>query len=293
MSQGVYGTKIPATINPSTDVDIYYSYRETLADDDLTNLTFKSLDSSNLLVSKVGNNVLEGMYNLKLPVNEFSKKGFYSVYIKPKEIECEITDVSVLVTYPDIKGIVININNITDDAIKSLLTTNNGLVGYRVIYFDNNIRQSECKIITSNGRCEPVVQNLTNSNQNSIRYRYNDNSDFVFITLTPSIAPSYNENMYQYIGKVGQKICIVNTLFEPILLDIEMVEHDAETISTMLEGSQLRNLDEGMITTFNEQGDIYHQSEHYTLKNNSGQPVYEVKKNKVGSIDFTQTITDK
>ena len=30
-----------------------------------------------------------------------------------------------------------------------------------------------------------------------------------------------------------------------------MVDHDADTISTMLEGNQLRDLDNGIVTTFN------------------------------------------
>jgi hypothetical protein len=47
-----------------------------------------------------------------------------------------------------------------------------------------------------------------------------------------------------------------------------------------------------LVTTFTDDNQIYHQSEHYTLKDN-GVPVFEVKKNKKGSIDFTQTLEDK
>ena len=36
------------------------------------------------------------------------------------------------------------------------------------------------KIVTSNNRAEPVNQNLTNTNQKAIRYRFNDNG----VTLT-------------------------------------------------------------------------------------------------------------
>ena len=78
------------------------------------------------------------------------------------------------------------------------------------------------------------------------------------------------------------------------MLDIEMVDHDADTISTMLEGSQLRDLDNGLVTTFNDDNGIYHQSEHFTLKNKeTGTPVYEVKQNKMNSIDYSQTLDDK
>lgn len=55
---------------------------------------------------------------------------------------------------------------------------------------------------------------------------------------------------------------ISSTKFNPVTVEIEMVEHDADTISTMLEGDQLRNLDTGTITTFNKEGGIYHQAKY-------------------------------
>ena len=301
MSQGVYGTKIPSIINPSTDVDIYYSYRESLGDDSFTKHNFIKLDSENLTQITMNNDsnnntgydsIIDGLYNMRLPLDKFNKKGFYSVYIKPKDIAVEIKDVGFLVSNTNIKGIVIDLDSI-DVKYKHLFSTDNGLVGYRITYFDESQRKNYCRIITSNHKCEPVTQNLNNANQKSIKYKYTDNSNYVFITITPSLIPSYEINSDIYIGKSTQKIYVTNTLFEPILLDIEMVDHDFDTISTMLEGSQLRDLDNGLITTFDKNGQIYHQSEHYSLKNSMGKPVYEVKKEKDASIDFTQTINDK
>ena len=78
------------------------------------------------------------------------------------------------------------------------------------------------------------------------------------------------------------------------MLDIEMTEHDMDTLSYMLEGSQLRDLDNGLVTTYDENNQIYHQSEHYTVKDSAtGKPVFEVKRNKNTSIDFSQTLEDK
>jgi hypothetical protein len=78
------------------------------------------------------------------------------------------------------------------------------------------------------------------------------------------------------------------------MLDIELTTHDADTISYMLENSQLRNIDNGLVTTFNDNNEIYNQSEHFTLKDQyTGKPVYEVKENKKNNIDFSQTIDDK
>jgi hypothetical protein len=139
-----------------------------------------------------------------------------------------------------------------------------------------------------------VISAPTSSSDKSYTYRYEDSSTYTFITVSPSSAPTFKDNQTPYIGKVGQDILLVNTLFEPIQIDLEMVTHDADTISTMLEGSQLRDLDNGLITTFNENDEIYHQKEVYTLKDQyNGKPVYEVGKEKKNSIDFTQTINDK
>jgi len=298
MSNGVYGTRIPSNISQN-DVEIYYTYRPTLNSSTSENLIFHKLDSSILVKSSRVldgeiDNVVEGMYNLKLPVNVFNKKGFYTVYIKPKEIKTVIADVGTLASFPSVRGIVIDTEKIPI-ADRHLFTTNNGIVGYRIIYFDKSLERDDYyRIVTSNNRCEPLTQSVTNSNDKVSSYRYNENSTLTFVTVSPSSAPSFKANELPYIGLTSQQVVFVNTKFEPIAIDIEMVEHDADTISTMLEYSQLRDLDNGLITTFNDDGEIYHQSEHYTLKDEyTGNPVFEIKKMKKDDIDFTQTLEDK
>ena len=298
MSNGVYGTRIPSNISQN-DVEIYYTYRPTLNSSTSENLIFHKLDSSILVKSSRVldgeiDNVVEGMYNLKLPVNVFNKKGFYTVYIKPKEIKTVIADVGTLASFPSVRGIVIDTEKIPISD-RHLFTTNNGIVGYRIIYFDKSLERDDYyRIVTSNNRCEPLTQSVTNSNDKVSSYRYNENSTLTFVTVSPSSAPSFKANELPYIGLTSQQVVFVNTKFEPIAIDIEMVEHDADTISTMLEYSQLRDLDNGLITTFNDDGEIYHQSEHYTLKDEyTGNPVFEIKKMKKGDIDFTQTLEDK
>lgn len=293
-SNGVYGTKVAVNVSEK-DVEIFYSYSPTRNSDDVNKSEFQKLPSSLLKDAATKDNkfFLEGVKNLKLPLQYFNKKGFYTVYIRPKEIKAVINNVSTLTSYPDVRGIVINTESVPE--LKDELQTNNALVGYRVIYLDNNgNRENYYRIVTSNNKCEPVEQSLENVNQNAIKYRFNESSTLTFITLTPSVAPSFKPNATPYIGQTNQQIIFVNTKFEPIMLDIEMVDKDADTISTMLEGSQLRSLDNGLVTTFNENNEIYHQSEHYTLKKQeTGEPVYEVKKNKQNSIDFGQTLDDK
>lgn len=264
-NNGTYGTKRPAFIS-STDVDIFYSYRPNRNTDDPNFSSFVKLDSdilSTANASDENNNnlgVLPGVYNIKLPLDKFSKPGIYTIYIRPKEINAKILDVSYLAAYPNIKGVIFDTTNI--DAPDSTIFNNGELVGYRIEYLDNNGMTGLYRLITSSNRCEPVAQNLNDSVQNSIRYRFNDSSNLLFCTVTPSTSMSFKSSSTPYIGENGQNVKLVNTKFNPVMFEVELVEHDDETIATMLEGDQLRNLDNGLITTFNKDGEPYHQASY-------------------------------
>ena len=255
----VYGITKPANINTS-DVDIFYYYKPSRSTNSSSYDGFKKIERAGDLLSPAklsmdnAQEVLPGMYNLKLPLTIFKEKGIYTIYIKPKEISAKILDVSTLSAHPNIKGLVIDTSNLEQSNI-----TNGSLVGYRIEYFNNEERTEIFRIITSNNKCEPVSQNL-NDNSKAVRYRFNDSSDLMFCTVTPSVGNTFKSNSEPYIGKAGQEIRLVNTKFNPIAIEIEMVEHDDETISYMLEGEQLRNLEKGLITTFNKKGEIYHQA---------------------------------
>ena len=299
MASDVYGISVPANIDSSM-VDIYYAYHETRNSDSTSDAVFTKLPSSilsNVLYngSDSTDNVLEGMYNLKLPLEYFNRKGFYTVYIKPKEVPAVITDVSTLAAYPSVKGIILDSNAVDDATTRAKVLNNNALVGWRIIYLDDNgERLDYYRLITSNNKCEPLVLASSSSSDKSYTYRYNESSTLSFLTVTPSTAPSFKSNAAPYIGKPTQRILLTNTAFESVMLDLELVDHDADTISTMLEGSQLRDLDNGLVTTFNENNEIYNQAEHFTLKDsNTGVPIYEVKNNKKNNIDYSQTLDDK
>lgn len=301
MAIAAYGTNIPINISNSditSLVDISYCYHENRTYDSLSNATFYPLESTILTQAQRDSDsgvdqVVEGMYNLQLPVSVFNRKGFYTVYIKPKEIAATIADVGTLTAYPDIRGLVIDISTIDNDNIQTKAQNSNELAGYRIIYLDDSgNRQDHYRIITSNNRCEPVIQAPNSSSDKSYTYRYEESSNLIFVTVTPSSAPSFKTNATPYIGKPTQRILLVNTLFEPIMLDIEMTTHDADTISYMLENSQLRDLDHGLVTTYDENGNIYIQHEYYTMKDQyTGKPIYEVKENRDSNIDFSQSST--
>lgn len=288
----IYGTSRPANISEN-DVEIFYHYKPSRSSDDESFKTFKKLDSKLLMKTKAnidGNNsdfILHGLYNLRLPISTFNKKGIYTIYIKPKEIMTEIIDVSTLSSHPNIKGIVIDGNSLEND----VLTSNGSLVGYRIEYYnDDNERTEEFRIITSNNHCEPVAQNLNDPMHKGIRYRFNESSPLIFCTLTPTTSMSFKSNSIPYIGRATQKISIINTKFEPIMLEIEMVEHDIETISTMLEGDQLRNLETNTITTYNKEGGIYHQVACGTITDPDSGLVHDFKVVNENNIDFNEDI---
>ena len=277
-----YEKKKPAFIT-SNDVDIFYSYRPNRNTNSSEFSAFKKLDSD-ILTSvnaedEAGDSlgVLPGIYNIKLPLDKFSLPGIYTIYIKPKEIQSRIVDVSTLAAYPDVRGIVISASNtISPD---SSIFNNGGLVGYRVEYLDDtNVRMGEYRLITSSNRCEPVAQNLNDSVQNSIRYRFNDSSNLLFCTVTPSTSMSFKSSSTPYIGENGQNVKLVNTKFNPVMFEVELVEHDDETIATMLEGDQLRNLDNGLITTFNKDGEPYHQASYgHVVNKGTNLPITSLK----------------
>ena len=302
MANGVYGTNIPTSISNdliANYVDIVYSYSRTRNSTDVEGSKFEKLSSDNmknvvLSKSETNDNMVDGLYNLKLPTDIFGKKGFYTIYIKPKEIPVTIMDVSTLHDFPTVRGIVIDLKAIPTE-LKGDASVNNGLLGYRVIYRNNDgTRSNELRIVTSNNKCEPVVNVSTTTNSKTYSYRYNENSTYTFITVTPSMPLSYKASSTPFIGKATQNIYLVNTLFEPICIELEMVENDIDTVTNILTGNQLRDLNNGLLTTFDKDNNILVQHEMSTLKSSeTGTPQYEVKENRSENIDFTQTITDK
>ena len=291
---GIYGTIKPAYItNIDNDVEIFYSYRKNRGVNDATT-NFEPGDTRWLVPATAktengGIEVLPGVFTLQLPLETFGEVGIYSIYIKPKEIEAIIQDIGVLSAYPDVRGMVLQ----TFTGNDSVLNVNGALTGYRVEYFGfNNTRSEDFTIITSSNKCSTIIQNIISTNQKAVRYRFDDTSNLIFCTVSPSTSPSFNANALPYIGRVNEKIRLVNTKFEPLLIEIEMVEHDEETISIMLEGNQIRNLDNGLITTYNFDNEIFRQHEYYTIKETTGRNLYDVKVDRKDNIDSSQDFNE-
>ena len=300
MANNTYGIVRPALINPS-DAEIFYSYRPTRNSDDNGFRKWRKIDD---VASVLSNGELEipdgadprlpGMYNLNLPISIFGKKGFYTVYIRPKEITCTIKDVGSLISFPEIKGIVVDLNEISEN--RSIFNNDN-LVGYRVEYYsfqDNGLmRQQYYRLVTSNNLCEPVSQNITTANTSSNGYRFNAGGTLSFITLTPSTSPSFKPNSTPYIGVPNQKIVFCNTKFDPVAIEIDMVEHDFETLGYGIYGETVRNLDNGRVTIYNGSEEPFKQFEYSTIKDNyTNRSIAELKQDVSDNIDMSLDINE-
>jgi len=292
MATGNYGTIRPADVSVD-DVEIFYSYtpnRESLIDVELI-----PLDPAEVLVpaNNPDNNteIFGGLYTLQLPTSIFGSKGFFNIIIRPKQIRTTIQDCSVLIDNQDVKGIVFDINQVPEE-LKSRFENGN-LVGYRVEYLKEETGTGQDKIqnlfriITSNNRALPISQNQGNSNA-SVAYTFNDNSTSVFCTVSPSSAPSIKPNATPFIGNPQQNVILTNTFFDPVMLEIEMVEFDDETLAYALFSNQTKSLEDGIYTIYNFGNQIYRQYNLYEVKDQfTGKPLYEVREQKF-NIDPTK-----
>jgi len=302
MANGMYGVVRPSDVTPD-DVEVFYHF--TPSRDKIGNTTLIKLNSNDVLFkmdnpNKTQSNVsgfeiFGGMYTLKLPVANFGVKGFYTIIIKPVEIRTKIVDVGVLSAFPDTNGLLFDISSLPQSFVNKF--ENNGLVGYRIEYLNTNSAASDAKInnffrvVTSNNRAEPVNQNLTNTNQKAIRYRFNDNSTLTFCTVSPSSASNVKPNAFPFIGQPNQEVIITNTFFNPMMIEVEMVQHDIETLAFALFGNQSKSLEDGIYTIYNFNNDIYKQYDLYEIKDKfSGKPLFEVREQRT-SIDFNKTFT--
>jgi len=299
VATGTYGTIRSADVSPD-DVEIILNY--TPSRDVTDNFVLTKLDAKTILRpyfhnSQTGGNanieILGGLYNLKLPADQFNRLGIYTLYIRPAEIRTKITDCGILSALPNVKGIVIDLNNVPSEFRNKFV--NQGLVGFRVEYLnaDGSKIPNFFRIITSSFYCEPVVQNLTNTSQKSIRYIYVEGtSNLLFCTLSPSSSPTNKPNATPFIGTPDQNIIISNTFFNPITTEIEIVDQDISTLAIALYGNQTKSLDDGVYTIYDSNNNIYKQYNLYEVRDQFNDLLYEVRQDRGNNIDFSKAFNN-
>ena len=283
MSVGSFGNIRPSDVSPG-DVDIFYHYVSGRTAN--APVTFKKLLSTVLTPvfhnANTGGNanveILGGMYNLSLNSSDFSELGIYTLYLRPKEIRTLIYDCGVLSSLPSVRGLVIDLGQVSSNDVNKF--SPQGLVGYRVEYLDvnNQKKPNFFRVVTSSFYCDVVPANVTNSTDTAIRYRYSDiATNYVFLTLTPSAAPTSRPNVIPFIGQAGQKIILTNTFFNPTMIEIEMVEHDASTLAYALYGNQSKSVANGIYTIYDKDNNIYKQYNLYEIKDEFNESLFEIR----------------
>jgi len=255
MAVGVYGTKKLADID-FNDVDILYSYSSDRVSIGGTQMTpLYDTISNNEFKKMFGS---DGMYKLRLPSSIFNQIGFYSIIIKPKSFKVTILDCSIIVSANDNdiqiskKGIVIP---------KIQLQGNGSLIGYQLEYFSKTTgtkNKGVHKIITSSDLVKQSTANNT-SQYSSKTYYLSSDGDFLFLTLSPDETNLISSSQDANLGTIGQDILISNTSFDPVSIEIEIVDQDIKTLSYALYGNSTRDLSTGIYSIFDENGNLFKQ----------------------------------
>ena len=304
MAIGTYGISRPADVSVK-DISVYYYYTPNRETNDPGDYQFYSLNASEVLEychlpedEQISGyeNLLEGIYNLRLPASIFNQLGIYTIYIKPKVIVSPqnnmppiIIDCSVLSALPTVKGIVVNVNDLPEE-----LRANNALQGYRIEYLDSNgdkIRNTVRYVVTSN-KVVPVSENVGNTSQRAIRYRFDDTGTLMFLQVTPSSSSDVKPNALPFIGNPGQTILISNTFFTPLTIEVELVENTLDTLADIVAGEQIKDVQKGILTHYDKDRVITKQFNLYEIKEDvTDVPLFEVKEKRT-SIDETQNFDD-
>lgn len=286
MAVGIYGTKKLADVD-FNDVDVLYSYspnRESITDNQLKPM-FSNISSGDF-IKMFG---ADGAYKLKLPASIFNQLGFYVVLIKPKTFETHIVDCSYVITETNQdtqisrKGIVIP---------KLQFQGTGSLIGYQVEYFDDNgvkIKNFH-KIVTGSDPVTPA-QTSPPTQGSTTGYVLNNNGASLFLTLTPDEVSLISNLAKADIGKSGQKILISNTFFDPIMIEVEMVDQTIKTLSYGIFGNSTRDMETGIYSIFDNQNNLYKQYNLVTRKKtfSNGEIQYKQERD---SINLNQNFND-
>jgi len=294
MAIGIYGNVRPSDVDIN-DISMYYNYTPSR---EISNNTMFLLNASELLSycelpadEQIANNenTLEGLYNLTLPATVFNQLGIYTIYIKPKTYTTVIIDCSVLSSLPSVKGIVLDLNSLPES-----LRANNAMQGYRIEYINadgTKLRNVVRYVVTSN-IVVPVSENIGNTSQKAIRYRYDNSGSLMFLQLTPSSSSDVKPNVLPFIGNPGQTILISNTFFSPLVIEVDLVNNTIDTLANILAGNQVKDVQNGILTYYDANNVITDQFNLFEIKDDvTDVPLYEVKQKRT-NIDETQNFDE-
>ena len=301
MATGIFGVNRASDVNIE-DIDMYYNYtpnRQTNNTDiiklnsiELLSYVYLPVTDSNAIpVSSPSlaenTNILEGLYNLRLPASIFNQLGIYTIYIKPKLILSTIVDCGVLSALPTINGIVIDLST---TQLPENLKANNALQGFKIEYLNSDgtkLRNTVRYVVTAN-KVVPVSENVGNTSQKAVRYRFDDSGTLMFLQLTPSSSSDVKPNVLPFIGNTGGIILISNTYFSPLVIEVELVQNTIDTVANVIVGNQVKDVQNGILTMYDSNNVITNQFNLFEIKDDvTNVPLFEIKEKRT-TIDETQ-----
>jgi hypothetical protein len=272
MAVGFYGNRKLADVD-FNDLDIFYSYainRETVGDTQMIPL-FNSV-TNNEFRKMLG---VDGSYKLRLPASVFNKLGFYLVLIRPKAFETTIQDCSYVVTN-DANEVQISKKGIVIPKLQFQGT--GSLIGYQIEYFnDNGVKIKNLHRIVTSSDLVSISPNSSNSNPSSVSYVLDANGNNLFLTLTPDENSLITKEQKPDLGKAGQKITISNTFFDPVMIEVEMVDQTVKTLSYGIFGNAVRDTGNGIFSIFDNNNNLYKQYNLMTRKSQFNQAILDIK----------------
>ena len=301
MATGIFGVNRASDVNIE-DIDMYYNYtpnRQTNNTDIiklnsielLSYVYLPATDPNAIPVSTPSlaenTNILEGLYNLRLPASIFNQLGIYTIYIKPKLILSTIVDCGVLSALPTINGIVIDLST---TQLPENLKANNALQGFKIEYLNSDgtkLRNTVRYVVTAN-KVVPVSENVGNTSQKAVRYRFDDSGTLMFLQLTPSSSSDVKPNVLPFIGNTGGIILISNTYFSPLVIEVELVQNTIDTVANVIVGNQVKDVQNGILTMYDSNNVITNQFNLFEIKDDvTNVPLFEIKEKRT-TIDETQ-----
>ena len=84
---------------------------------------------------------------------------------------------------------------------------------------------------------------------------------------------------------------MTNTFFNPISIDVELAEHDIDTLAIALYGNQTKSIEDGIYTLYDKDLNIYKQYNLFEIRDEFNNLLYEVRQNRNNNIDFSKNFT--
>ena len=102
----------------------------------------------------------------------------------------------------------------------------------------------------------------------------------------------YHLHHHQLNGQPNQNIIISNTYFNPISVEIEIVDQDISTLAIALYGNQTKSIEDGIYTIYDSNNNIYKQYNLYEIKDQFNTLLYEVRQDRGENIDFSKAFNN-